>query len=241
MFLHGGTLALGLEDAVLESLVLLEDDEALLCRRLLALLLGVAPSTATFQSFYHHHGVENVSPVLVGGLVQVLEVKANAVLLAPFQQFALEVHLLVGHLVHVDDVVEDALLHELHAAFVAKVQVDGTHESLEGIAGHVAVVTVVLLLVGLDEAVQANLHGQLAQRLALNQLAAGIGEEPLTLVFKMTVHHVAHYGIQDGIAQKLHTFVVLVPSVLALYRHGLVKECLFIVGDILGVETQDVI
>ena len=47
----------------------------------------------------------------------------HAVLLRPLNELALEVDLLIGHLVYVDHLVENALLYEPHAGVVAAVEV----------------------------------------------------------------------------------------------------------------------
>ena len=68
------------------------------------------------------------------------KLKLHAVLLCPLYQLALEVHLLIRHLINVNHLRQYALLYEPHAGVVATVEVDGAHQCLEGVAAHVRVV-----------------------------------------------------------------------------------------------------
>ena len=73
-----------------------------LAGRLLALLLGVAAPLAALYSLYFRLVDEHRAVAVVALLLYQFEVKLHLVLLAPLYEFALEVYLLVGHLVEVD-------------------------------------------------------------------------------------------------------------------------------------------
>ena len=107
----------------------------------MGLFLAIALADFSFQLALKEDAIgEFRVPVLVLFLFEQFEVQFHAVLLAPLDELRLEVHLLVCHLVNVEQLLQDALLHEAHAGIVATVQIDGTHQGLERISTHVAVV-----------------------------------------------------------------------------------------------------
>ena len=237
LFLHLGAVALGGEDGIDKLRLAAQSQQRVLRGLLLALLLGIADALAALDVLDEHLSDEHGTVLAVALLLQVAELHLDAVLLAPLQQLRLEVDFLVGHLVDVDDLRQDALLHEAHAGVVASVQIDGADESLEGVATHVAVVR--RRMPGrLDELCDAHFLRQLAQRVAAHQLRARIGEEALALALETAVHDVAHDGIEDGIAQKLQPLVVQRLALLVATPYTLMQQCLFVMLDVVGVEAQ---
>ena len=106
-------------------------------RQLLAFLLAVALSFASLHSFERHTVDEHGRSGLVLLFENRLEVDAHTVLLAPFDELALEVHLLISNLVDVYHLCQYSFAHELHASVVSSVEVDGSDERFEGVASHV--------------------------------------------------------------------------------------------------------
>ena len=93
--------------------------------------------------------------------------------------------------------------------------------------------------IGFDQVDDAHLLCQPTQCLTLNDLRAGIGEEALTLSFEMAEHDIAHHGIEHGITQELQAFVVHGLTFLVTPCHALVKQGLFVIRDVAGIESDD--
>ena len=173
-------------------------------------------------------------------MLHLLVFQAYPVFLAPLYQFALEVHLLVGHLVQVDDARQDAILHKLHAGVVAAVQIDGAHQCLEGVASHVVVVCLGVG-VGTNQFHDAHLLCQFVQCFALHQFASGVGEKALALAFKVAINDISHHCVKDGIAQKLQSLIVQCLALGHLSGHALVHQCQLVIADVAGIEACYVI
>ena len=204
---------------------------------LLALFLGVAEACAALDALYAHTGAEcgaiSAYDVLVG------EFKGYLVLclLAPLDEFALEVVVLLGYLVELYVCTYDALFEETVAVGVATVEVDGTYQGFEGVARDETVVCVID--VGrLYELYQAYLLGYAVEAATLHYLAAYGGEEALFLALEMMVEDVAHHGLNDGIAQVLKTFVVFLVLVRTMVVERTMHQCLTVYVKVVGVETE---
>ena len=206
---------------------------------LVALLLGVAFAAAALMPFDDDLRAEERRAVLGLRFVHQDIFEVDLVLLAPFQQLALEVDLLPCKLVNVDMTVQYSLRHEALAVGIPAVQVDGAHEGFEGIACHVAVVRLVLCM-PLHEFVEPYLHGQPAQRLALHDFAARVGQESFALAGEVMVDYLAHDGVEHGIAQKFQTFVVDGRSALAVRQHRLVHQGFLVQADVVRIEAQHI-
>ena len=178
--------------------------------------------------------------VFVHHLVDQLEGDFVFVLLAPFDDFRLEVHLLAGHFVQVDVFFQYLLFDELLAPAVALVHVDGADEGFEGIAVHVAVVRSRADVV-LHQLVQADFHGQFVQRLALHDFRAGVGQESFALPFETLEEDVGHDGVQDGVAQELQAFIVQRAAALGAYEGGFVQHGLLVVLYAARKKAQDAV
>ena len=96
-----------------------------------------------------------------------------------------------------------------------------------------------LLATALYQVGEAHLGGQLAQRLAADQLGAGVGEEALALALETVEHDVSHHGIEHGIAQKLQTLIVQRTALVVALSAALVCECHLVVVDALRIEAHD--
>ena len=123
-------------------------------------------------------------------------------LLAPLQQFALEVHFLIRQFINVDKPPHYFLLNESLAVTVASVEVNGSHKRFESIACKVAVVGLVLF-VSANELVKAYLLSKPAKRFSLHYLASGIGQKAFSLTGEVMEDNFTHDGIEYRIAQKL--------------------------------------
>ena len=164
----------------------------------------------------------------------------HAVLLRPLYELALEVDLLIGHLVYVDHLVENALLYEPHAGVVAAVEVERTHKGLEGVAAHVRVVGR-RASVRQDELRYAHLLSQTVQGLTLHELGARVGEEALSLAGKMAIDDVAHGSVEHSVAQKLQALVVHGLALGVAFEQALVHERELVERDVVRVDPNDVV
>ena len=108
---------------------------------MMGILTGYIGATtgASFHALNDYLILKDRTAALVFGLTYLLEVHTHTVLLSPLQELRLEVHLLVGHLVDIDELRQYALLHEAHASVVTSVEINGSDKCLESIAAHVAV------------------------------------------------------------------------------------------------------
>ena len=168
---------------------------------MLALFLAVTSSAGTLDAFDDHLISEHRAAIFVLLLMKQLELHAHTVLLCPFQEFRLEINLFISHLIDVDELTEDALLHKAHASIVTTVKINGTNKCLKGVATHVAVMTLVATCRN-DKVIDAHLLGQTAKRLALYEFRAGVGKESFAFAWEMLEHNITHDGIKDGVAQE---------------------------------------
>ena len=141
LLFHLGTVGLGSKDAINELRLATQALQGLLRSPLMALLLGEACTLTAFYTFKEHLGGEDgTTCLLVLGLSKFAKLHLHTVLLTPLQKLRLEVDFLVGHLVEVDELRQDALLHKTHAGIVASIQINSTHKCLEGITVYVRIV-----------------------------------------------------------------------------------------------------
>ena len=211
----------------------------------MALFFVAACAHTHYDAFEHNLAAEDLFATC-GSLdgVGVLEGPAYAVFLCPLDEFALEVDLFFLYALKAEQVAEDAVFHEIFAAGIAAVEINGADEGLKGIATHVVMVKVEVL-VGLYEAVKAHFVGQVVERGALYDFAAQIGEETFVLAGVAMIENVAHHSLKHGIAQKLQTLVVANLARLAAALRGdetrLVRKGFTIDIDVVGIEAHDVI
>ena len=92
-----------------------------------------------------------------------------------------------------------------------------------------------------DELIYAHLLSQFTQRCTTHQLRTGIGQKALALALKMAEHDVAHNSVEDGIAQKLETFVVLRTALFVLPSYTFMQQSLLIKTDVMRIEAQNVV
>ena len=95
------------------------------------------------------------------------------------------------------------------------------------------------MAVGAYEPLEPNLRGKLVKRVALNEFAAGVGEEAFATVAVAAVKYVADDALEHGVAQVFQAFVVLAGAFRARPCRGLVGQRLLVVLDVVGVEAQD--
>ena len=160
-------------------------------------------------------------------------------LLAPFQEFALEVHFLISQFVDVNEATKYLLPYEAFTILISSVKIDGTYECFEGIACKVAVVRLIMF-VATNELVETYLRCQSSERFALHDLASGIGEEAFSLAGKVVIDYLAYNGIEDGIAQELQPFVVEQGTALGVCVHRLVHQGFLIEAYLVRIEAQHI-
>ena len=205
---------------------------------LLALLLAVALAVASVDALDNHAVVKHRAAVAVDLLAEQFKTHVDPVLLTPFEEFALEVHLFISQLVDVDHLAKDTLLHEVHTSLVSLVEIDGTDECFKSVAAQIAVVRGTMT-VGEDELVDAHLLRQLVEGVTLNEFGTGIGKKSLALAGEMMVHDVAHNGIENGIAEKLEPLVVDGLALAVAVHDALVHERHLVVVDVAGIKAEN--
>lgn len=184
--------------------------------------------------------MEHGTAMIVLFLLEHLELEIHAVFLTPLYQFRLEVHLFVCHLIYIDKFAEDALLHEVHAGVVASVEIERAHESLEGVATHIAIVCR-SVAIAQNELLNAHLVCQPSERFALYNLRSGIGEESFPLSREVAVDDIAHYGVENGVAEEFQSLIVHGLAFSILAGNALVHERQFIIANVSGIKTYNVI
>lgn len=225
--------------STLVQLVFLADmAHGLLGGQLLALLLGVAEAGAELEPLDAYATAEGGAVGPYGVLVHKLEHDGKLCLLAPLDKLALEVVVLLGYLLEVDVFAYEAMFEETVAPGIATVEVDGAHQSLEGVAGDKAVVGAVDMG-RLYEVDQPRLLGNAVEAAALHYLAAHRSEETLLLTGKLVVENVAHHGLDDGIAQIFESLIVFLLLALAVVVERTVHERFAVDGDLARIESQD--
>lgn len=208
--------------------------------KLLTLFLGIAETGTKLETFYAYAATEGGAVGAYRVLVHKLEHDGKLCLLAPLDELALEVVVLLGHLLEVDMLSYQAMLEEAVAPGIATVEVDGSHQRLKGVAGDEAVVCVVDVS-RLYEVDQPRLLGQAVETAALYNLASHRGEEALLLAGKLVVEDVAHYSLYDGIAQILEPLIVFLLITLAVIVERAVHERLTIDRDLARIKSQDTV
>ena len=111
-----------------------------LAGKLLTLLFAVANTVTTVDTFNDNLVIESRTSILILSLFKDFKIEFNAVFLTPFNEFTLEIHFFISHLVDVNHLSQDAMLHEVHACIIASVEINSTDKRLESISSHVAVV-----------------------------------------------------------------------------------------------------
>lgn len=198
----------GLEDAGDELFVGLECFQGGLCSQLVTLFLAVAFSCLTIKPFEHYACDEDRCGAVLFLFVNEAELEVETAFLSPFNKFGLEVDFFVCDGIDIDKLSEDAVAHEEHTCVVASVEIDGAYECLEGVAAHVAVVGSIGA-VGSYEAFEPHFLGEPVEGFALNDFAAGVGEESFSLAGEVVIEEVAGNGFEDGISEKFQPLVVL--------------------------------
>lgn len=225
--------------STLVQLVFLADmAHGLLGGKLLALLLGIAKAGAKLEPLDAYAAAEGGAVSAYGVLVYKFKHDGKLCLLAPLDKLALEVVVLLGHLLEVDVFAYEAMFEKTVAPGIATVEVDGAHQSLEGVAGNKAVVGAVDMG-GLYETDQPCLLGYAVETAALHYLAAHGGEEALFLAGKLVVEDIAHHGLDDGIAQVFEPFIVFLLLARTVVIERAVHERLAVDGDLARIESQD--
>ena len=94
---------------------------------------------------------------------------------------------------------------------------------------------------GEDEIVDAHLHGQFVECVALHEFRSSVGEESLTLTGKMTIDDVSYRSVEDGVAQELQSLVVDGFAFFVSVHDTLVHQRQFIIADVAGIYTDDMV
>lgn len=209
----------------------------LLGGKLLTLLLGVAESGSELQPLDADTAAEGRAVGTHRILIHQLEQHLVLGLLAPLDELALEVIVLLGHLVNVDMLADEPLLEEAVTPRIATVEVNGPHERLESVARDETVVGTVD--VGrLYELHQPRILGDTVETAALHYLATYRGEESLFLRREMMVQYIAHHRLNDSIAQIFEPLIVLLLLARAMMVERAVHQRLTVDINVARIETQ---
>ena len=240
LFLHLGAVGLDSKDGIDELRLTTQTLKGVLAGLLLTLFLGETCAFLALQTLNKHLNGEYGTAILVARLFQIAKLHLDTILLTPFEQLRLEVDLLIGHLVDIDELCQDAFFHKAHASAISAVQIDGSHQRLEGVAIHIAVMGIGVTCRE-DELVESHLLGELSQGLTTDELGTGIGEESLALALEVAIDDVANDSIEHSIAQELQTFVVLWTAFLVAASHTLVQQRLLIEADVMRIEAENTV
>lgn len=223
----------------MQPAIIVQSMESIFTRFLVTLLLGVTFSAAAFLAVDDDHAIKKRRTIVGTSFIQKDKFEFHLILLAPFQQLALEIHFLLGQPLYVEQMSQYAIIHETPAIGIAAVKVDCTDKCLESIASQVAVVRMRAFMV-LHEFVKAYLHSKSPESLALHYLAARIGQETLSLAWETVKYRFAYNSIKHRIAEKLQSLVVYQLATLLACSHRFVQQCLMIKTDIARIETQHI-
>ena len=171
---------------------------------LVSFLLASSLSLSDGDAFHEEFAVEEFH---VLALVKVSDFQLEAIFLAPFQQFAFEVHLFLCHGVKVNVASDDAVADEPMAVAVASVQIDGSDECFKGVSPDVCV-RHSGSLGDVNQFFESHLRSESVERFALHDFGSGGGEESFSFVFEMTEKDVRHHSFEDGVAKIFQPFVV---------------------------------
>ena len=239
---HSGALLFSTEHCIQEVCITTHLGECVFGCCLVALFFRKSLAFSSRDAFNDHSGVERWACAvrIVGDVVD--KIKVDAIFLLPFQEFTLEVHLLICHRVEVEHSTDDALLDKLKRIAETAVEIDGTHEGFKTVALEIRIVGATMCL-ALDEAVDAQFFRQFAERFAGNDFGARVGEKSFALVGILSINDMAHDRFEHGIAEELQTFVVerLIAGLLrTVFVRFMGKGCAVQI-DVVRTETHDLI
>ena len=203
----------------------------------MAFLFRISLSFAAFQSFDTSFVNEGRTTCLVLALAHLLEIESHLVFLAPFDEFAFEIHLFISHLVYIDEFFQYLLLHKPHTGVVSSVKIDGSDESFKCVSSHIAVMAIVVSR-RKDELVDAHFLCKTVECVSLYEFASCIGEESLSFSIKVPIDNIAYHGVEDGITQKFQSLVVYRFSFSVSPCHTLVHESHFVIFYLSWIESQ---
>lgn len=219
--------------------VVLEAMQGITACLLMAFFLRITFAASTFVPIDDHLCVEERRTVFCLCLVEQDVLERDLMFLTPFQQFALEVNLLISQLVDVYEAVHYLLANEGLAMPIASVEIDGSDKSLESVAGKVTVVRLVVFVLA-DKLVESYLRCQPSERLSLHNLASCIGEEAFSLLWKVVEDYLAYNCIQNSIAKELEPLVVERRTTLGMSEHRLVHQGFLIEAYLVRIEAQHI-
>ena len=224
---------------IMQLPVVLESMQSVSAGFLMALFLGVAFAASTFCTVDDDLRVEERRTVFGLCLIQQDIFERDFMLLAPLQQLALEVHLLIGKLVDVYEAMHYLLPDEGLAMTVPSVEINSADECFEGVACEIAVVRLVVF-VATNQFVETNLCRQSSERLALNDFAACVCQEAFSLAREVMIDNLAYNSIQHGIAKELETLVVDRCAAFFVGEHRLVHQRFLIEAYLVRIEAQHI-
>ena len=94
---------------------------------------------------------------------------------------------------------------------------------------------------GENEIVDAHLHGQFVECVALYEFRASVGEEALTLSGEVSIDDVAYSSVEDGVAQEFQSLVVDGFAFFVSVHDTFVHQCHFVIADVVGIYTDDMV
>lgn len=219
--------------------VVLEVMQGITACLLMAFFLRITFAASTLVAVNNDFCVEERRTVFCLCLVEQDVFERDLMFLTPFQQFTLEVNLLISQLVDVYEAVHYLLTDEGLAMSIASVEIDGSDKSLESVAGKVAVVRLVVFVLA-DKLVEAYLRCQPSERLSLHNLASCIGEEAFSLLWKVVEDYLTYNCIQNSITKELEPLVVERRATLGMSEHRLVHQGFLIEAYLVRIEAQHI-
>ena len=162
------------------------------------------------------------------------------VLLAPLYKAALEVGLLLEQRAGAQVVAEYAVDEQAVDEIVSLIEVYSPHHRLECVAVDMFL-REARRRVCYDVGVEFEAFGHLVERLPRYHLRAQLREETLVLVGELDEQIVRRDALDDGVTQKLQSFVVYLAAVVERDRGRLVYECELVELDVVRNESEHVV
>lgn len=179
-------------DGLIDSMTTTDMGEGFAGSQLVALLLAVSGAFACLHTADNHRTAKNRT-VGMRSLVEERKLNGIAALLAPLDDGTLVIGFPTSHLLNPYVLPQHALLDETVAHRKATIEINGTHKSLEGIAGDKTIVRL-LKCRGVNERLKPHLVCHMAQGGTLHHSATCHGEEPLTAIRITTIEDVSTDG-----------------------------------------------
>ncbi len=189
-----------------------------------------------FFAIYEYANLEFVAFVgLIAGQYAVVD--GIAILLAPFEELALVIVVVLFQFVNIEVFAQDLAHHELSGVFITHFDIDGPHERFEGVAEHG--LGEFSLVIGGQVHVEAHFIADFVERVALHDFGAHFGQKAFIAIGVFFEQILAHDGAQYGIAKEFQPFVIG-DGIIAIAKRAFMVKSQFEQIQIDGRKAQQV-